>query len=135
MSRTYFEKGKCDVCGTSYDKEAYQVDNEPGSNVGRYTVDCPKCKYNPGFLNGIKSVLEKDEEGILVKNGKLRINSEKLSKFTLMSAFFLLFLFCVVETFKAVNIGIQTLQDEINRYENEKNKKTDRGSPTTERNK
>lgn len=54
----------------------------------------------------------------------------------IMSAVFLLFLFCTVETFKAIDIGVQKLQDRTKQY-NEKNQKTkaEKGSTTTERNK
>jgi len=80
MSHTYFEKGECDVCKTLYDKEAHQVDNDPRANEGRYTVECPKCGYHPRVITGIKRILEKDEESILIKKGVVLINSEKLSR-------------------------------------------------------
>jgi hypothetical protein len=79
MSGTYFEEGNCEVCGTVYDKYAEQRDNDPSSNIGRYTGECPNCGYNPNISGHIKSVLENSDENIIIKNGRIKINSEKLS--------------------------------------------------------
>lgn len=54
------------------------------------------------------------------------------------SALFLLSLFCATETYKAIKIGIQKLQDLMKQSNNEKTQqkpKADKESTTTERNK
>ena len=80
MSGTYFTKGKCEVCGLSYDKHAQQIDNDPSANIGEYTVNCPNCSYHPDIRGEIRYILEKDDDNIIIKEGKIVINSEKLSQ-------------------------------------------------------